>query len=72
MATRPESLVRPSTLAILFVLLHRLLALVYNGVNSSIDSLRGEHDTFGSMAAGAITGFLYKSTGAYSELSTSS
>ncbi|KAF7797196.1 hypothetical protein EIP86_008388 [Pleurotus ostreatoroseus] len=39
-----------------------VLALVYNGVNSSIDSLRGEHDTFGSMAAGAITGFLYKST----------
>lgn len=39
-----------------------VLALVYNGVNSSIDSYRGKHDTLGSMTAGAITGVLYKST----------
>ncbi|KAF8998554.1 Tim17-domain-containing protein [Cyathus striatus] len=39
-----------------------VMALVYNGVNSSIDGLRGKHDTLGSMAAGAITGALYKST----------
>ena len=38
-------------------------ALVYNAFNSSIDSFRGEHDTYGSMAAGALTGALYKSTG---------
>ena len=39
------------------------LALVYNGINSSIDSFRGKHDIAGSMAAGALTGALYKSTG---------
>ncbi|KAF8845171.1 Tim17-domain-containing protein [Paxillus ammoniavirescens] len=39
-----------------------VLALVYNGVNSSIDAFRGQHDTAGSMAAGALTGALYKST----------
>ncbi|KAI0731304.1 mitochondrial import inner membrane translocase subunit tim23 [Earliella scabrosa] len=38
------------------------LALVYNAFNSSIDSFRGQHDTYGSMAAGALTGALYKST----------
>lgn len=39
-----------------------VLALVYNGINSTIDHMRGEHDTFGSMAAGGLTGALYKST----------
>ncbi|KZV96410.1 Tim17-domain-containing protein [Exidia glandulosa HHB12029] len=39
-----------------------ILALVYNGVNSSIDAWRGKHDAYGSMAAGAATGALYKST----------
>ncbi|KAI6125403.1 Tim17-domain-containing protein [Pisolithus croceorrhizus] len=39
-----------------------VLALAYNGINSSIDSFRGKHDTAGSMAAGALTGALYKST----------
>ncbi|KAI0794022.1 Tim17/Tim22/Tim23/Pmp24 family-domain-containing protein [Fomes fomentarius] len=38
------------------------LALVYNTFNSSIDHFRGKHDTYGSMAAGALTGALYKST----------
>ncbi|KAM5534689.1 hypothetical protein V8D89_011701 [Ganoderma adspersum] len=38
------------------------LALVYNAFNSSIDHFRGEHDTYGSMAAGALTGALFKST----------
>ena len=37
---------------------------IYNGFNSTIDSFRGEHDVYGSMAAGALTGALYKSTGA--------
>ncbi|OSX64211.1 hypothetical protein POSPLADRAFT_1137606 [Postia placenta MAD-698-R-SB12] len=39
-----------------------VLALVYNGINSSIDGIRGRHDTVGSMAAGALTGALYKAT----------
>jgi import inner membrane translocase subunit TIM23 len=36
---------------------------MYNGVNSTIDALRGEHDSMGSMAAGALTGAIFKSTG---------
>ncbi|KAK7445417.1 Mitochondrial import inner membrane translocase subunit tim23 [Stygiomarasmius scandens] len=39
-----------------------VLALVYNGVNATIDHARGRHDAFGSIAAGGITGALYKST----------
>ncbi|KAI9464168.1 Tim17/Tim22/Tim23/Pmp24 family-domain-containing protein [Boletus coccyginus] len=39
-----------------------VLALAYNGINASIDSFRGKHDTAGSMAAGALTGALFKST----------
>ncbi|PPQ63383.1 hypothetical protein CVT24_005648 [Panaeolus cyanescens] len=39
-----------------------VMALMYNGVNSSIDAVRGKHDTMGSMAAGAVTGALFKST----------
>ncbi|KAF8075078.1 Tim17/Tim22/Tim23/Pmp24 family-domain-containing protein [Lyophyllum atratum] len=39
-----------------------VLALLYNGVNSSIDAMRGKHDTLGSMGAGAVTGALFKST----------
>lgn len=40
------------------------LALVYNGINSSIDHWRGRHDAAGSMVAGALTGAIYRSTGA--------
>jgi len=50
---------RPSFLIRLFP----FKALAYNAINSSIDSMRGKHDTFGSMSAGALTGALYKSTG---------
>ncbi|KAA1468769.1 Tim17-domain-containing protein, partial [Dentipellis sp. KUC8613] len=39
-----------------------VLALAYNGINSTIDAVRGKHDTLGSMSAGALTGALYKST----------
>ncbi|KDR67976.1 hypothetical protein GALMADRAFT_257502 [Galerina marginata CBS 339.88] len=39
-----------------------VMALIYNGVNSSIDAMRGKHDTLGSMAAGALTGAIFKST----------
>jgi Tim17/Tim22/Tim23/Pmp24 family len=38
-------------------------ALGYNGINSTIDAVRGKHDAVGSMAAGALTGALFKSTG---------
>jgi mitochondrial import inner membrane translocase subunit TIM23 len=38
---------------------------MYNGVNSSIDSIRGKHDILGSMGAGGITGAVFKSTGAF-------
>ncbi|KAF8329703.1 Tim17-domain-containing protein [Cantharellus anzutake] len=39
-----------------------VLALIYNAINSSIDHYRGKHDTYGGMAAGALTGALFKST----------
>ncbi|KAI0285898.1 Tim17/Tim22/Tim23/Pmp24 family-domain-containing protein [Russula aff. rugulosa BPL654] len=39
-----------------------VLALGYNGINSTIDAVRGKHDAFGSMVAGALTGALFKST----------
>lgn len=37
---------------------------MYNGINSSIDAMRGKHDILGSMGAGGLTGALFKSTGA--------
>ena len=40
-----------------------MAALMYNGVNSTIDALRGKHDSIGSVAAGALTGAAFKSTG---------
>ncbi len=42
-----------------------LQALMYNGVNSTIDALRGKHDSMGSMAAGALTGAIFKTTGIF-------
>ena len=39
-----------------------VLALVYNGINSTIGYYRGRHDTFNSLSAGAISGMLFKST----------
>ncbi|CCD27357.1 protein transporter TIM23 NDAI_0K01660 [Naumovozyma dairenensis CBS 421] len=39
-----------------------ILALSYNLINSSIDSFRGKHDTPGAIAAGAITGAIFKSS----------
>ncbi|EHN00465.1 Tim23p [Saccharomyces cerevisiae x Saccharomyces kudriavzevii VIN7] len=39
-----------------------ILALSYNIVNSTIDTLRGKHDTAGSVGAGALTGALFKSS----------
>ena len=39
------------------------VALIYNAVNSSIDGMRGKHDAWGSIAAGGLTGAIYKCTG---------
>jgi len=39
-----------------------VLALIYNAINSSMDTWRGKHDAWGSMAAGGLTGALFKST----------
>jgi hypothetical protein len=44
-------------------------ALFYNGVNSSIDAYRGKHDTYGAIAAGALSGVIYKATGTSSYIS---
>lgn len=39
-----------------------VLALTYNLVDSSIDYFRGKHDDFNSLAAGALTGAIFKSS----------
>ncbi|EJD07563.1 Tim17-domain-containing protein [Fomitiporia mediterranea MF3/22] len=39
-----------------------VVALVYNAINSTIDGVRGKHDVWGSMAAGGLSGAIYKST----------
>ncbi|KAF2838812.1 putative mitochondrial import inner membrane translocase subunit TIM23 [Patellaria atrata CBS 101060] len=39
-----------------------VLALVYNGINSFIGHQRGKHDAFNSVAAGGISGMIFKST----------
>ncbi|KAI5478152.1 hypothetical protein MNV49_005416 [Pseudohyphozyma bogoriensis] len=40
-----------------------VLALIYNGFNSTLDAYRGgKHDIYGSMFAGAATGAVWKST----------
>lgn len=39
-----------------------VIAMVYNGLNSTIGYYRGKHDSFNSVAAGAMSGMLFKST----------
>lgn len=39
-----------------------VLALTYNLIGSSIDGLRGKHDHFNSILAGALAGAVFKST----------
>lgn len=39
-----------------------VIALVYNIVNSSLDQLRGKHDSANSIMSGALSGMLFKST----------
>ena len=39
-----------------------MLAMVYNLINSTIGHYRGKHDSANSLAAGALSGILFKST----------
>ncbi|KAI0180442.1 Tim17-domain-containing protein [Hypoxylon sp. FL1284] len=39
-----------------------VVAITYNGFNSAIGSLRGRHDSANTIAAGALSGMLFKST----------
>lgn len=39
-----------------------VIALVYNGFNSTLGHYRGKHDATNSLAAGALSGMLFKST----------
>jgi import inner membrane translocase subunit TIM23 len=39
-----------------------VVAMVYNGVNSTIGHYRGKHDSTNSIVAGAISGMVFKST----------
>lgn len=39
-----------------------VIAMVYNGVNSTIGYWRGRHDSVNSILAGALSGMLFKST----------
>ena len=39
-----------------------VIALVYNGINSFIGYSRGRHDAVNSVAAGTISGMIFKST----------
>ena len=39
-----------------------VIAMVYNGINSTIGYYRGKHDSANSVAAGALSGMIFKST----------
>jgi mitochondrial import inner membrane translocase subunit TIM23 len=39
-----------------------VIALVYNGINSSVGAIRGKHDAAGGILSGALAGMLFKST----------
>ena len=39
-----------------------VVAMMYNGINSTIGYYRGKHDAFNSVAAGGISGMVFKST----------
>lgn len=39
-----------------------VIAMVYNGINSTIGYARGRHDAANSVVAGALSGMLFKST----------
>lgn len=39
-----------------------VIAMVYNGINSTIGYYRGRHDSANSIVAGALSGMLFKSS----------
>jgi import inner membrane translocase subunit TIM23 len=39
------------------------IALIYNVADATIDGIRGKHDMAGSIAAGGMSGALFKATG---------
>ena len=39
-----------------------IIAMCYNGINSTIGYYRGKHDSANSVVAGALSGMLFKST----------
>ena len=39
-----------------------VLAIVYNGINSTVGYYRGKHDTVNSVISGALAGAVFKST----------
>lgn len=39
-----------------------VVAMMYNGINSTIGYYRGKHDSFNSVAAGGISGMIFKCT----------
>ena len=39
-----------------------VVAMLYNGINSTIGYYRGKHDSANSILAGAVSGMLFKST----------
>jgi mitochondrial import inner membrane translocase subunit TIM23 len=39
-----------------------VVAMVYNGINSTMGYYRGKHDSANSIMAGALSGMLFKST----------
>lgn len=49
-----------------------VVAIIYNCINSSIGRLRGKHDTANSIAAGMLSGMLFKSTRGFRPMMISS
>lgn len=48
-----------------------VLALIYNIFDSTIDHFRGKHDDFNSLAAGALTGALFRSAAGFKPMAYS-
>lgn len=56
---------RPEPIYAILLLTTLTAALIYNGINSTVDVYRGHvHDVYGSMGAAALTGLIWRSTGA--------
>lgn len=49
-----------------------VLALTYNLIDSSIDSIRGKHDDFNSIGAGALAGAIFRSSAGIKPMAYSS